>query len=345
MRTLLYYPGFEVQDQTWLKFALLYFDCLRPIIPQTIIHEREYLGETFRRVMDETDLIDPYRPKYDEGIQASALACEEFEKYFKHPERYGSFFGSGYTDRLLEKWQNPKALNYTLFEGKYTKVFFDFCINNRIATPCTEGIQISEDLSFVYMSFLADIISQNNDLEMITDSNRYSSILLRRNARNAGLLKDKLKTVRNDIEFSIPANLSDIPIETIIQLRKQKRFNDLRKAYMVEIEKLIDSRENQNVNFSLDHLLSYEKDMVKLCEKSFNMIAAATISVISLKALLNGIQGAELFPALATAYMDYSTAKEAITEIPQIVERIKTKHLARKYVAKIGKLNTDYRLR
>lgn len=64
MKDMIYYPGFEVRDKTWLKFALLYFDCLRPIIPTTIAPERDYISDSFCIIMDETDLIQPYRPEY-----------------------------------------------------------------------------------------------------------------------------------------------------------------------------------------------------------------------------------------------------------------------------------------
>ena len=35
MEELIYYPGFEVSNEDWLKFALLYLDKLNPIIPES----------------------------------------------------------------------------------------------------------------------------------------------------------------------------------------------------------------------------------------------------------------------------------------------------------------------
>jgi len=89
MKNLLYYPGFEVRDTTWLKFALLYLDELRPIIPDNPFREEHYLSDDARRVKNDTDLIHPYQPKYEEGAAASLMACDEFEKYLRNPERYG----------------------------------------------------------------------------------------------------------------------------------------------------------------------------------------------------------------------------------------------------------------
>ena len=74
MKDMIYYPGFETRDENWLKFALLYFDTLRPIIPYTSYSEKRYLSDTFQYVMREADLIKPYRPKFAEGLRASTLA-------------------------------------------------------------------------------------------------------------------------------------------------------------------------------------------------------------------------------------------------------------------------------
>ena len=43
LKSLLYYPNFEIANKTWLKFALLYIDELRPIIPDMPYREEDYL--------------------------------------------------------------------------------------------------------------------------------------------------------------------------------------------------------------------------------------------------------------------------------------------------------------
>ena len=88
MKNLLYYPYFEVKNINWLKFALLYFDDLRPVIPDMPYNQRRYLSDDFLRIMDETDLIKIYAPEYEEGSSASMLACEEFDNYLRTPRRY-----------------------------------------------------------------------------------------------------------------------------------------------------------------------------------------------------------------------------------------------------------------
>ena len=139
MRDMIYFPGFEVKNENWLKFALLYFDTLRPIIPYTFYAEERYLSDTFQHVMNETDLIRPYRPDYDEGFCASILACEEFEKFLSHPEIYGAYFYGSKSGSHIQRWRNRNYQDCTLFSGKYSQEFFDFCTDNKIATGETRS--------------------------------------------------------------------------------------------------------------------------------------------------------------------------------------------------------------
>lgn len=337
MKDMIYYPGFETRDENWLKFALLYFDTLRPIIPFTIYPKERYLSDTFRYVMGETDLIKPYLPEYDEGLHASMLACEEFEKFLLHPERYGAYFYGSKSGAHIEKWKNRNYQKCTLFSGKYTQTFYDFCIDNNIATPCGEGIHISNDLAFVYMSILADIISKRHEYEMITDVSKYSRYLINKDLTVSRENQKRIGAAQNDIEFSLPANLNHIPIEQFVQLRKDRSFNTTRKAYMSQIEQLIAHQENGEF-FSLEDLLSYKKDLVKIGKQSFAFTASAIVSCFNFYSLFNDQQNA-IFPALASAVMDCITVRDVCSDFPQYVNSIREKYLARKYVASIKNIN------
>lgn len=51
MHKLLYYPDFEIQDQNFLKFALLYIDEIRPIIPDCA---RQTLSDSMHNIIHNT---------------------------------------------------------------------------------------------------------------------------------------------------------------------------------------------------------------------------------------------------------------------------------------------------
>ena len=82
MKQLIYYPGFEVQNEQWLKFALLYVNQLEPIIPPA---GDSYLSVLFRQLQDETDLLRIHRPTEEEGYRATLDSIERVETILRHP--------------------------------------------------------------------------------------------------------------------------------------------------------------------------------------------------------------------------------------------------------------------
>ncbi len=87
MHRLLYYPNFEIQDQNLLKFALLYIDEIRPIIPE---NARESLSDPMRNILRNTELINPYSPNYENGYLASVAAI----KYLNHKRVHSPMLAS-----------------------------------------------------------------------------------------------------------------------------------------------------------------------------------------------------------------------------------------------------------
>lgn len=342
MRDMIYYPGFEVKDETWLKFALLYLDRIRPIIPYTIAPKERYISETFLMIMGETDLVRPYMPDFNEGMCASELACAEFERYLQHPERYARFFGQPYASRLIDKWKLPQYQDCTLFEGKYSYEFFRFCIDNQIASPCMEGIKISNDLAYVYMSFLADVISRNNEMEMITDEQRYTQMLLKNPQLTSSSRRAYAHTVKNELTLALPDHLSEIPIQEIIDLRKDKDFNSARTEYVKQLSKMVDSKEGRRPYGRLEDMLRCEKEYLQICGSIFCMIASATLTAISIGAAVENGQPVDWISVAASTYLDAKGVNDGFWGMREFVDEIKSKRLARKYIAKLGTLNSKY---
>lgn len=342
MREMIYYPGFEVKDETWLKFALLYLDCIRPIIPYTIAPEEEYISDTFLTIMGETDLVRPYRPDFNEGMCASELACTEFERYLQHPERYARFFGQPYASKLIDKWKLPQYQDCTLFEGKYSDEFFRFCIENQIASPCMEGIKISNDLAYVYMSFLADVISRNNEMEMITDEQRYTQMLLKKPNLSSSSRRAYAHTVKNELTLVLPDHLSEIPIQEIFDLRKDKDFNSARTEYVKQLSKLIDSKEGRRSYGKMEDMLRCEKEYLQICGSIFCMIASATLTAISIGAAVENGQPVDWISAAASTCLDVKGVSDGFWGMKEFADELQSKRLARKYIAKLGTLNSKY---
>lgn len=330
---MIYYPGFEVKDETWLKFALLYFEELRPIIPYMCAREEQYLSQTAIEVMNNTNLIRPYNPEYEEGNIASIIACEEFEKYLNHPERYLSFFSRSQSLDLVNNWRSPRFQNCRLYEGKFSPVFFDFCLENGLATPFDYGILISNDLAFAYMSFLADVIAKRQELEMFTDVSKYNALLEKNDRIISRSQNLHYKIAKTQIEFAIPCNVKDIPMEQIIKLRKNRDFENCRRAYFYEMEKYLKLRD-ADPNISFDSQLKIRTDIRKIMQSLGVATTSVFLTCSSIASFLNG--SVEPTVALATAFSDALSVKEMFAA-PQYLKEIGRKAQANRYLGKIRK--------
>lgn len=337
---MLYYPGFEVKNINWLKFALLYLDDLRPIIPMIPYARENYLDSLTLKIMDSTDLISEYCPDYNEGNIASLKAMEYFDNYMKNPKIYAGQFNSSFRhgDLLLDRWKTESQQNYILYNGKFSNDFYHYCRDEGIAHRCDEGIRISEDLAFVYMSFLAEVISEANQIEAITDISKYNRIILNNNtilSKTAGI---ELKYAKNSIELNLPNDINKIPINEFINLRSSRDFRQLRTAYTNEIKNLIEAKEQKNDGYSLENLLSYQKDFVRFCHQSFNMLGSISLTVFGIQQIANN----NLTPmALLSTAIGVHRNLNAVVKAKEITETFKdihTKHLARKYVATLRRI-------
>lgn len=331
---MLYYPGFEAKNVDWLKFALLYLDDLQPIIPSIPGDKTSYLNDTTIKIMNETNFIRKYSPSFQEGTCASQLAMIEFDNYLRSPNIYAKKFGYGYNNAniLYDNWHNTSRQNYTLFEGKYSDDFYQYCIEEKIAHPCNEGIKINEDLAYIYMSFLAEVISQANGLEAITDSQKYNNLILVNNNMLSKSVGKQIEYAKNNIEINLPINIHNIPIEQFISLRSSRDFNQLRTAYMNEIKALIVAKEKHDEGYSFENLLSYKKDFIMFCQESFNMICSATLAAYGICEIANNnLSGLTLLNTLASIGLNTGTLLK--NNPLSTFKNISEKRLARKYVA------------
>lgn len=95
---MVYYPGFEVKDPNWFKFALLYIDQLRPIIP---VFGEPYLSTLFMRVREKTDLIMPHQPDHDEAKAATLDAIDIVERIAPMDWGFGEMTSSLFYKAIL----------------------------------------------------------------------------------------------------------------------------------------------------------------------------------------------------------------------------------------------------
>lgn len=252
MKNILYYPSFEIENINWMKFALLYFDKVNLIIPSSADRT---LSRSFLQVYEETDLINKYRPEYNDGYYASLDALAAIEDILRAPERYSRVFRPIWTTRdirwtgrnLIEKWKYAGNQKYTLYNEKYTYEWSRFCIKNGIGHETNEGIKIPEEVALIYMSMLSHIISEQKGIDALTDR-PYMDRLAMAIRQDYGANDEKIQVARAKIELHLPRNLSNINIEDIIELRNSKEFKEKLHAFHNEMEKYHKGIEEGNMN-------------------------------------------------------------------------------------------------
>lgn len=215
MQNLIYYPSFESSNENWLKYSLLYIDNFNPIIP---IEGDAYLTDEFRRVQDETDLINIHRPTYEEGNNATIRALEEVEFILKNPYRYNDIF---HTANVVREWKNVGQWEYEVFDAKYTYDWKSFCLESGIAQESRNGLLMSKKLALLYMTILAKEVAYYRNASPITDVEELDNYAIFSQTQRPGVDK-QIDLAKGIIDLKIP-NLNEVSIHRLIDFRNEHR--------------------------------------------------------------------------------------------------------------------------
>lgn len=218
-------------------------------------------------VASDTDLIIPHRPEYEEGDNATRDALEKIESILKHPERYERIFGS--QGKFVDRWKHRNNQTHTLFSDKYTGTWERFCLDNKLGHRSDEGINLSPEVTNLYMTILAQAISDSNGVESITDNTTLSnfSVLTHKTRQQQN---DTLQAAQAVIKLKLPANISEISLKKVIAHRNKPDFKVKQKAFQDELAGYLQCLENGNnaeeFTKSLGSLWSdFSDDLATLC--------------------------------------------------------------------------------
>lgn len=236
---LLYYPNFEPPSEIWLKFALLYFDNFKTIIPR---NRRHLISDGFRLIQTETDLVGIYNPDYDDGYRASLNAIDQVDKFLMNTYDRSPLFGQV---NVLRKWRDPDKWTYLIFKEKFSDNWLDYCVDKGLGQQIDEGLLVSEELAFLFMTYLAKEIAFRESAAIITDNNRFDNFTNYARATKPTIDKTT-KFAKGLFNLIVPKNLAEIPIGRLIDFRNRNR--DLLSAFNAEIANVQD-----NISFGYSH--------------------------------------------------------------------------------------------
>lgn len=236
MRDPIYYPTFEVENPNWLKFALLYFEHLKPIIPDSA---HPHLSQQYQMLLNESDFLKPYVPEYPDSIGPSLDAIGEIERILKAPDRYTDLFGE---NDFLDRWRHPSGQTRSLFEEKFSGAFLDFVTREGLARRDRNGVTISRDLADLYMSIFAHALSESVGNPPITDlsmMDRYGCFV-RKSSPEENITNSIAQSV---ISIAIPENLEELTLESILALRSRPEFSEKQRAFRSAVKRYHDELE------------------------------------------------------------------------------------------------------
>lgn len=326
MNSKLYYPGFEVKDDVWLKFALLYLDNIETIVPHCA---QDDLSELHRYLRKNTDLLKTYHPEYCESQKATDDAIELISKIVDKPWMYNDRFGGS---NFLEHWRNKKTHKFELYTDKFTDAFMYYCSQNNFASESRNGLRVPHDLGLLYMSLLAFDIAANKGKDVITDSKRMDKLKnLTDKAWSKNKAQEELIAMKSFIELKIPRNIREISISDIIEIRNRPSYREKLKNFHAIVEKTskISDLNTSNIN-QLDEELKY--NISDITSNAVNLsITAATATFGICIALESG----QLDPNLIKELLGIGFIATASVPLYHSLQHAAVKFGARSYLTQL----------
>jgi len=328
MKNLLYYPGFEIVNENWLKFALIYIDKLRPIIPY---NGDKYISDNSKKIYNESDLLEKYRPNYKEAYQATLDVIDVIEKILAHPNRYSPVFNSSQIDAI---WRNNTKYHNTIFSDKYTSELEHFLVKNQLAEKSLEGLNLSRELTLLYMTIFAQVISDSKEISPITDLDNLDkfSIFVRHKNQTE---KEKFIVAQKIIELKLPDTIESIPISKILKLRRKKDFKDKLRSFHTSLKNYLESDDNDK---STEHFIKTHKHIYNEFNKEIGQLGLGLAS-FGIGVWITTLSQESSSQEIAQKFFEGGTYALSGIAISKSWANTKTKRYCKKYLADINNLS------
>lgn len=215
MKTYIYYPGMEVRDELWLKFALLYLERLAFVFT---VSEKSGLTALLQTLEQETDLLAErpdatffaaITPQLES--QLSSLLAPDFVRH--------KVFGN---KELIGRWRQPA--NHDCFCPAQIGLerLHGFCLAHGFASREEGGFRMARRFANLLSMRLAREWALANEGALITDHDYLDRLLhlLESRYHNRG----GQDCFHLEIPLQVPTNLADIPFAELIALRGRSGF-------------------------------------------------------------------------------------------------------------------------
>ncbi len=230
MKTHIYYPGMEVRDELWLKFALIYLERLAFVFT---VSEKSGLTALLDTLRQQSDLLaEPPEPAFFAAItpqiesQITGLVAPDFVRH--------KVFGN---KELITRWR--LIPNHDCFCPAQAGLerLHGFCLTQGFATQDEGGIRMARRFANLLSMRLAREWALANEGALITDHDYLDRLLhlLESRYHNRG----GQDCFHLEIPLQVPTHLADISFAELIALRGRSGFRQQLTAFHQALDALL----------------------------------------------------------------------------------------------------------
>ncbi|MCT4631374.1 MAG: hypothetical protein N4A76_01400 [Firmicutes bacterium] len=226
MKKVLYYPNFEMENQLYMRIALLYFEELSTIVPNSVV---ENLSIEHKFISKSTNLLSTYNPRWNDSQVATDKTIRKLEQLSSNNQYYRN---------NIDKWRNKDLYTVEIFSEKYSINFVNYLRRYNLCVESNNGILVHHDIASFFMTYLAFEIRNSNQMNIICDqkTNKALEINFDDSIRHIND-STELLGITKMLNVVIPKNILEIPLDKIIELRNSNGYLDNLKKFHLLVDK------------------------------------------------------------------------------------------------------------
>ena len=293
----LYYPHINLTNKNWIKHALLFWDKLSRIVPESIEPSD---NEDIIRIKSETDFIIDYQPDHYDTSRAfkefshDLIAIMESDTYLNEKLMFHNSFSRGHRYRNLTLDNNERRRFFSELvksTGTYIHVeklddrLKNYLFETGIAIPgrnqWSDWVKIDNEIGLLYMTYFAKVISKDKSLAIVTDVEQSFSASIQFESKINSDYRPQFEYRLGNllIDTVVPKNINDVPIDKLIEIRN--KYSSERDSFFNEISKIANSVTGMDNINNLTEALNYHSKLIleetKKLEKFYSISKIDTI--------------------------------------------------------------------
>lgn len=248
----LYYPHINLTNKNWVKHALLFWDNISRIVPQSVEPSD---GDDIIKIKYESGFIKDYRPERWDTSHAFHEFTRElrpiiesdpfFHDRFFERERHRRNYERDYHDRRRFFSEMVQTSGTYIHVEKMEPRLKEYLFELGLAVPgqyeWEDWVKIDNEIGLLYMTYFAKSISKNKSLPIVTDVEKsFSASLYFESPINSDYNNQfEYKLGNLLIETIVPKNINDVPLDKILDIRR--KYDGERTAFFYEVSNLSNS--------------------------------------------------------------------------------------------------------